>query len=194
MSMAIAAGVIGAVGVVGGIVNGAKGSKAASQTGQAAAQTSAIAQGQWNDQQQYNKQLQDLINNPDSFLSSRTFQDSLNQGLTGVSRQMAAQGYLGSGNEMTALTQYGDSFASSQLAQQESLLASLTGLNVNAGSTAAGGAQAAGTAANAQGLATQEGNGVMNSAEGVMGQVSGLMNPSNNLTPYVVTGAGANWM
>src|SRR6185437_6471388 len=189
MSMAIAGGVIGAIGVVSNIVGSKKSSSNASASSAITQQASQIAGQQWNNQQQYNTQLQQLIQNPDSFLSSRTFQDTLNQGLTVVSRQMASQGYLGSGNEATALEQYGQTFAGQQLSQQEQLLASLTGLGGNAaGQTlgeAVGGVNAT---TNANNSTAKQSNGIFNSAEGVLGQVSGLFGGGGgDLSPVNVT-------
>ncbi|CAM5998759.1 unnamed protein product [Sphagnum balticum] len=91
-------------------------------------QALSMAQTTQAEQQQYNQQLMQLMQNPSSFLNSSIFQSSLNQGLSGVSRQMAAQGYSGSGNEATALEQYGQTQASGQLLGQEQLLAGLSGL------------------------------------------------------------------
>jgi len=90
-------------------------------------QALGLAQTTQQEQMYWNQQLQQLMKNPSEFLSSPIFQSTLNTGLQGVSRTMAAEGYTGSGNEATALTQYGTSFASGQLLSQEQLLASMGG-------------------------------------------------------------------
>lgn len=187
MSMAIAGAVIGGVGLVNNIFGSKKASSNASQASAITGQASQIAGQQWTDQQQYNKQLQSLMANPDNFLSSGIFQSALGQGLKGVSRQMAAQGYLGSGNEETALEGYGQSFAMSELGQQEQLLASLTGLGGNAaGSTLGAAVGGANASTNAQSTASQESNGIFNSAEGLLGQMGGFFG-GGGLTPVNVT-------
>jgi|HubBroStandDraft_5_1064220.scaffolds.fasta_scaffold06178_1 hypothetical protein len=90
---------------------------------------SAIQQTQFGEQQQYAAQLQNLIANPSQVTSLPGYQFMFDQGQQAVSRQAAAGGFLNSGNEGTALTQYGQGFATNALTQQEQLLASLSGLS-----------------------------------------------------------------
>lgn len=94
-------------------------------------------------QDTYNAQLMQLMANPGQFLSNPLFKSTLDVGLQGVNRSMQASGYKGSGNQATALEQYGQSFASSQLFQQEQLLGGLSGASLNP----AGGLQVASNAA-----------------------------------------------
>ena len=109
----------------------------------------SLAENTQGKQDYYNQQLMQLMASPGDFLNNPLFKSTLDVGLSGVNRTMAAEGYLGSSNQATALEQYGQSFASSQLFQQEELLGGLSGaqqnpasgLNVASGATsqAAGG-------------------------------------------------------
>jgi hypothetical protein len=143
----IVAGVVGAVGL------GISAYGASVQSG-LAGQASGIASQQAGEQGWYNTQLQQLIQNPSSFLSSPIFQSALKQGGTSVATEMTAQGFGGSGNEAAALQQYGESTALGGLQSQESILAGLTGLGFNpaSGVTAASGAQATGASELSGGL------------------------------------------
>jgi len=80
------------------------------------------------EQQDYARQLAQLISDPSSVKNLPGYQFQMQQGTDAVARQMAASGFLGSGNEATALEQYGQGLASSFYGQQTSLLASLAGL------------------------------------------------------------------
>ena len=115
---ATAAAVVGAGAAVYGAV------EAGSTASQARGQSSTV----FGEQQQYAKQLAALISDPSSVSSLPGYQFQLSQGSEAVARQMAASGYLGSGNEATALTQFGQGLASSFYGQQANLLASLAGL------------------------------------------------------------------
>jgi hypothetical protein len=94
--------------------------------------TQSQARGQsgtvFGEQQQYAQQLAKLISDPSSVKDLPGFQFQMQQGSEAVARQMAASGFLGSGNEATALTQYGQGLAQSFYGQQSNLLASLAGL------------------------------------------------------------------
>lgn len=74
-------------------------------------------------------QLKDLLTNPNKITDMPGYE----AGLQAVQRSMAANGYLGSGNMMTALAKYGGDFYNNAVAQ----LSGLAGANVNPG-TAAG--------------------------------------------------------
>jgi hypothetical protein len=142
MSGTITAAVVGVVGLAAGAYEYSQSS---------AIQKKALAMGatQQDKQNLAFSQLQTLMQDPSAFLKDPLFQSSLDTGLTGVSRQMASAGYLGSGNQMTALEQYGQSFASSQLLSQEQLLAGMSGTGFNP-------ASAAGVSAGAQGQSFQQ--------------------------------------
>lgn len=65
----------------------------------------------------YAQRLNDLVNNPDSVSSLPGYQ----AGLKAVQRSMAAQGYTGSGNMMTALQKYGGDFYNQAMDRYASL-------------------------------------------------------------------------
>jgi hypothetical protein len=80
------------------------------------------------EQQGFEQQLAQLIANPSSVSSLPGYQFQLSQGSEATARGMAAGGFLNSGNEATALTQYGQGLASSFYSQQTQLLSSLSGI------------------------------------------------------------------
>ena len=98
------------------------------ESGQSAHQARGMASTVFGEQQQYAQQLAQLISDPSSVKNLPGYQFQMQQGTDAVARQMAASGFLGSGNEATALEQYGQGLASSFYGQQASLLASLAGL------------------------------------------------------------------
>jgi len=115
---ATAAAVVGAGAAVYGAV----------EAGQSQGQARGMASTVFGEQQQYAQQLAALIADPSSVKNLPGYQFQMQQGTDAVARQMAASGFLGSGNEATALEQYGQGLASSFYGQQTSLLASLAGL------------------------------------------------------------------
>lgn len=135
MSGAITAAVVGIVGI--GV-----GAYEANQSQNIAKRALGLGASQADKQNQSYMQLQDLMQNPGSFLDNPLFKSSLNTGLQGVTRQTAAAGFKGSGNEATALESYGQSFASSQLLSQEQLLAGMSGTGFNPASSVSVGAGA----------------------------------------------------
>lgn len=110
------------------IVSAGTGVYEASQAGSISSQAKGQSSTVFGEQQIYAKQLQDLITNPSSVTGLPGYEFTFQQGSDAVARQMAASGFLGSGNEATALTQYGQGLAESFYGQQASLLASLSGL------------------------------------------------------------------
>jgi hypothetical protein len=100
----------------------------ATQSGQTQSQARGQSGAVFGEQQSYAQQLAKLIADPSSISSLPGYQFQLQQGSEAVARQMAASGFLGSGNEAAALTQYGQGLASSFYGQQTGLLASLAGL------------------------------------------------------------------
>jgi len=133
---------IGATAAVSAGVGGYEASTAAGEAGHAESQSAGI----FGEQQGYAQQLAALIANPSSVTSLPNYQFQFGQGQQAVQRGEAASGFGGSGNEATALTQFGQGFAQSAYGQQESLLASLSGLtapsSVSSLTQAATGAQA----------------------------------------------------
>jgi hypothetical protein len=80
------------------------------------------------EQQNYEQQLEKLIADPSSVTKLPGYEFQLGQGTTAVARQMAGSGYLGSGNEAAALTQYGQGLAQNFYTTQANLLAQLAGI------------------------------------------------------------------
>lgn len=100
--------------------------------GQAESQSGTV----FGEQQYYAQQLQQLIANPSSVTSLPGYAFNQQQGSQAVARQMAGSGFLNSGNEATALTQYGQNYATSAYTTQANLLASLAGLSSSTNPTA----------------------------------------------------------
>jgi hypothetical protein len=122
-------GIIGAavVTTVGGYIAGSSGRKNASTA-------LGMEQTEFGEQQGFESQLAALIQNPSSVTSTPGYQFTLSQGTEAVARGSAAGGFLNSGNEGAALTQYGQGLATSSLTQQEQLLAGLSGLQASSSS------------------------------------------------------------
>ena len=121
MSGAVTAAVVMGVGAAASVYSAVESGKT---SGQARFQSSTV----FGEQQQYAQQLAKLMADPSSVKDLPGFQFQMQQGSEAVARQMAASGFLGSGNEATALTQYGQGLAQSFYGQQANLLASLAGL------------------------------------------------------------------
>lgn len=85
---------------------------------------------------QYQTMLSNLISNPSSITSQPGYQFQLQEGLNGVNGSMASSGLLNSGNRATALEKYGSDYASTQVSNQELLLAQLAGANIGSPATA----------------------------------------------------------
>jgi hypothetical protein len=117
-----------------------------------AGEQNSIALTQQSKQNQAFQQLQQLINNPQSFFDSPVYKAAADQGGAQVARQNAAQFGPNSGNEAQALQAYGQSFGQQQLLGQEELLAGMSGTGFNP-STAASGASSA-TSAEAGSIAS----------------------------------------
>lgn len=79
---------------------------------------------------QYAQQLSALMMNPGSITEDPGYKFQFEQGQQAVERGMAAKGYLGSGNEGIALTQYGQNFAANYLNAKISQLSGLAGANI----------------------------------------------------------------
>jgi len=105
-----------------------------------------MQQAIFGEQQGYEQQLAQLIANPSSVTSLPGYQFQLQQGSDTVAREMAASGFLGSGNEAAALTQYGQGYAQNFYLAQANLLAQLAGMGPSSAQGA--GANAVGAQAN----------------------------------------------
>jgi hypothetical protein len=80
---------------------------------------------------QYGDQLLALMANPDSVKELPGYEFQFEQGAEAVSRKMGSKGYLGSGNMATALTEYGQNFASNYFDKQANMLARLAGADIS---------------------------------------------------------------
>jgi len=74
-------------------------------------------------------QLQNLLSNPSTITTTPGYQFNLAQGLQAQQAQQAAQGRLVSGGGLLQAQQFGQQYATSQLQQQQNLLATLSGAN-----------------------------------------------------------------
>jgi hypothetical protein len=79
---------------------------------------------------QYQGMLSNLINNPSSITSTPGYQFGLQQSQNAVQGSAAANGMVNSGNVLSALSTNAQGYASTQLTNQELLLAQLSGANV----------------------------------------------------------------
>lgn len=79
----------------------------------------------------YAAQLAALMKDPSSLKNDPAYQFQLNAGSDAVERSMAARGFLGSGNEAIALTEYGQKFGSQYLDQRMKFLAELSGAGIS---------------------------------------------------------------
>lgn len=80
---------------------------------------------------QYAQQLMSLMSDPSKITEDPGYKFQFNQGQQAVERSMAARGFLGSGNEAIALTEYGQGFAANYLDRQRQFLAGLAGANIS---------------------------------------------------------------
>lgn len=79
----------------------------------------------------YAQQLMSLMSDPSKLAEEPGYKFQFNQGATAVERLMASKGYLGSGNEGIALTEYGQGFANKYLDDRINQLAGLAGANIS---------------------------------------------------------------
>lgn len=120
------------------------GFSAANSQNNAGKASAKIAGEQWGYQKGFADMLTSLMKDPSSITKQPGYQFGMDQGIQALTRGMAATGYTGSGNEMIALQQYGQQYASQWLLQQEQLLANISGIasynpsggNVNAANIA----------------------------------------------------------
>ncbi len=120
-----AAGVLAATAVAGVGMEAYSMSQQGGISSQARGQSGTV----FGEQQYYAQQLQKLIADPSSVTKLPGYQFQLGQGEQAVHRQMASSGFAGSGNEATALTQYGQGFAQNAYQSQVAVLSSLAGLS-----------------------------------------------------------------
>jgi hypothetical protein len=122
---------------VGSAVAGSVVSSAISGGGSSGAQQAASAADPFASQRgQYQTMLSDLISNPSSITSTPGYQFGLQQSQNAVEGSAAANGMVNSGNVLQALSTNAQGYASTQLNNQELLLAQLSGANVGSPGTA----------------------------------------------------------
>lgn len=178
MSMAITASVVGIAGTAYGAYQSNKMSSMANQA----------MKDPFGKQNRvfYRQLLRHLVEDPSSAFKDPAFMASQDQGLKAVQRTMAAQGFLGSGNEATALMDYSQSHALDWLKSQEELFAQLGGAQF----TSSPGAAVAGQTSAMQGWNNSMGQlGSLMAQFGTSG--SGLSPISITATPMTVPGSGS---
>ena len=96
-------------------------------------------------------QLQNLLANPSTITSTPGYQFNLAQGMNALQANQAAQGRLVSGGALLQSQQWGQQYATSQLQQQEDMLAKLSGATQSpaTGATSQAGLAYGGVGANA---------------------------------------------
>jgi hypothetical protein len=151
--------------IIGGISQ-FMGGQQARQAGKQVGQLQADPYAQYRSQAA--SQLQNLLANPNTITSTPGYQFNLQQGLQAQQAQQAAQGRLVSGGGLLQAQQFGQQYATSNLQQQQNLLATLSGAN-----------QAPATGATAQGnlIAGQLGGNL----GGLQAMASGAQNVLNPL-------------
>jgi hypothetical protein len=138
MTFAVTGGIL-AAGTIG--LEAYNASQSTGLSNQASGQSGAI----FGEQQGYAQMLSKLMADPSSVSSLPGYQFQFGQGADAVQREMGASGYLKSGNEAAALTQYGQGFAQNYFNSYEQQLAQLSGLTA-----ASSPSQATGVAVGAQ--------------------------------------------
>ena len=188
-------GAVTAAAVIGAGATIYEGSQNRSFAAAQAGNQSAMQGIQFNEQQQYATQLQNLIANPSQVTSLPGYQFMFDQGSQAVQRGAAAGGFLNSGNEGTALVQYGQGFATNALNQQEALLASLSGLSAPVQGNPVGAVNAA---TNANSASTAQLNNLLSQlglATGAFGKniggSAGSPGTSANYGPWSMPGGGS---
>jgi len=161
MPWGVVAGVVGSVAgaAVSSSISGGSSSNSSAQSAANAADPFASQRGQ------YQQQLSQLMSNPSSITSTPGYQFGLQQSQNAVEGSAAANGMVNSGNVLSALSTNAQGYASTQLNNQELLLAQLSGANVGSPGTAGqilqnqnqSNQQAAGTLGNSIGSAVTSG-------------------------------------
>lgn len=129
------------MGITAAIATVAVGAYSANRQASAAKRMSNLGAVQAERQSYYDAELRALMKDPSRIYSDPGYQESQRQGIQAVERAGTLSGFTGSGNAAIALQKFGQSFASDYLRQQQSLLASLSGANVNPASAMSAGGQ-----------------------------------------------------
>lgn len=101
----------------------------------------SLGSSQANRQAYYDNRLRELLDNPGSIFEDAGYKEAFRQGTEAVERSSAAGGFTGSGNAAIALQRFGQAFSTDYMRQQQQLLASLSGANVNPATAMTAGAQ-----------------------------------------------------
>jgi hypothetical protein len=159
---------LGAIAAIGVVASAGVGAYDAYQQTGIQNDAQGMADTQFSEQQGYASLLNNLINDPANQTKALPgYEFNFNQGADAVAREMGASGFLGSGNEAIALTQYGQNYAMNTFNQYASLLASLSGLQT--------------TSPNSNLLNTSTGaNNAAFNQEGQLLASLGYMNKNNN--------------
>lgn len=163
----------------------------ASQQGGISSQAKGQSATVFGEQQYYAQQLQQLIADPSSVTKLPGYQFNLDQGTQAVERKMAGSGFLGSGNEAIALTQYGQNYATSAYQTQANLLASLAGLSSPVNPT--GGLNAASGASQQQNNSMQQLLSTMGFMAGQHGTTGGGTQPFVPMNDPSMGGGTSGW-
>lgn len=124
-SLGLPSGVASGIGSAWNIGSGLYGMYQSDQIKKQAQKAAALADPFAAQRAQYQAKLSALMNDPSSITSTPGYE----AGLQAVQRSMAAQGYNGSGNMMTALSKYGGDFYNNAVSQ----LSGLSGAQFNPG-------------------------------------------------------------
>jgi hypothetical protein len=122
----------------------------------------------WGNTQREN--LNKFMKDPEAFFQNPLFLAQMNQGLEGINRSAAAAGYRGSGNVLTELQKFGQTFAMDSWQRQFQNLFGLAGMGYQA-------AQDMATLDMNQGLAT--GGNKAAAAGGILGGIGSLAGGMN---------------
>lgn len=136
----------------------------------------------------YGAQLLNLIQNPSSVSSLPGYQFLMGQGAQAIDRSSAAAGALGSGQEMTELTQYGQGLADQFYNQQVSTLAHLAGADISPANPA----QALQAAAGTQAGIGSDVAGLLNSLPGGISAIGSAVGGVSNLLSKLFPGSSSS--
>lgn len=129
---------------------------------------------------QYQQDLANLMNNPNSITNDPSYKFRFDQGQQALERSNVAKGYLGSGNMGYDLINYGQGAASDELNKQKAFLAQLAGANTGN----------PGAAASAYG--TGQGNSIAQTYQGLSGLGTLAGNILGTNRPSTAYNSGAN--
>lgn len=185
MSSALTIGGIAAlaVGVAGVGMSAYELSQQSGTTSQARGEAGAV----FGEQQGFEQQLNALMANPGSVTSLPGYKFNFDQGADATARTMAAGGFLNSGNEAAAETEFGQNYAMNTFNQQASLLSSLSGLTA-----ASSPSQLTSAATASEGQTANTASGALNSLEfmSLLNKNPASSNPASQVPMEVLPAGG----